>query len=1034
MFPNFGSQRQRKADTNSWVGVFVFSALIFFAISQTADRAYCIDFVDGHLQVENVTDAFPPTKKSGILIWSDTLGNHRWQAARDPVILELKPSVDSRGVPVFDPSNYLGFSRSAPVLEQAQLRGLNLLTPPPGDALFFGANPKFRRLPDNGKYPALKVRLDQLGPENQGKIQRKLSWAEGAAELDPGQLPPGDYVLKDDNLLSARFRILPLANPELKRTGEMLQLGNQIPGTVELVAIQELTGLGNGIGLWSALDLFDQLKQKGPTGKGLDSLRSSIFNSLLSRQPNASPAQGAEGISAMANPTGIGGIDAARFYIQSGRFGEAEKSLKPLLSHADKRTRGLAWLYWGALRAEGGEADREAAEACLDKSFVDLNGTPDLYRLKSAQGQYQARRAVEGFNDAMPRLVSNLQSSLTNSIQLWLSAWDEFGSLGKDSTGDVNTSLDKVQLLSAMASLVDSLQVPSESQRIIQGIKSQVEKIGNEADPAKAASVYQPILLLLARAELNLREKPEEAKSLAMKAGQASVSEGFVSGLENACRILGQVWEKDHGSHKKDVKKARVFYEQSRVITRLLADQAPKERLGRWVSGFLSQRAFVLVALVELCIDSGDNRSALAYAEELKTEAYARTLFALNRSWNPGERDLEKIFSSWPAELSGLEYFVGRSACWAFLVSKSAGEGAKVRIYTLRDENGGKLVPAKLLQQSMIVQQELNQWKKKNVNRLLNGRPASGLWQDVLHSLGRSLMPEEILVELRKSEYCLVVPHHVLHYVPFAALVLEPQSPPLPKGQLIAHPKRLLLDEPFCCFQAPSFTTWNLRRKIGKSTSELEARVVGLVEVPGQVALPNIQVDLDNFKARFKKGLKAVLADPGPDPTNFLKIMGSPGVLMVSTHGMNDAENPMSSHLYLMPDEKHPDGHLTAADIVSRPSRFDLVVLSACYSGLGSKSPPPGDDLLGLQRVFLETGSRAVLAGLWDIDDKTAPVLVDRFYKEALDGKPLAKAWKNSQKAFLDRARKDQKAILDQHPYFWGVSCLIGDGLMRINP
>ena len=67
------------------------------------------------------------------------------------------------------------------------------------------------------------------------------------------------------------------------------------------------------------------------------------------------------------------------------------------------------------------------------------------------------------------------------------------------------------------------------------------------------------------------------------------------------------------------------------------------------------------------------------------------------------------------------------------------------------------------------------------------------------------------------------------------------------------------------------------------------------------------------------------------------------------------------------------------------PLRADLVTLSACQTGMGSgwfSALPAGDDFVGLTRAFLVAGSRAVLASLWEVDDRSTVSLMEGFYRQ----------------------------------------------------
>ena len=100
--------------------------------------------------------------------------------------------------------------------------------------------------------------------------------------------------------------------------------------------------------------------------------------------------------------------------------------------------------------------------------------------------------------------------------------------------------------------------------------------------------------------------------------------------------------------------------------------------------------------------------------------------------------------------------------------------------------------------------------------------------------------------------------------------------------------------------------------------------------------------------------------------------------------------------------------------------------MSACYSGLGDRSPQPGDDLFGLQRAFLHAGARSVLSGLWDVYDGTAPDLIRQFHEQVATGKSPPHALAESQRKFLKKLRASETAEPWLHPYFWSVFCVAG--------
>jgi CHAT domain-containing protein/tetratricopeptide (TPR) repeat protein len=80
------------------------------------------------------------------------------------------------------------------------------------------------------------------------------------------------------------------------------------------------------------------------------------------------------------------------------------------------------------------------------------------------------------------------------------------------------------------------------------------------------------------------------------------------------------------------------------------------------------------------------------------------------------------------------------------------------------------------------------------------------------------------------------------------------------------------------------------------------------------------------------------------------------------------------------PQTFDPDGGiLTGEGLLALPlERLDLVVLSACETGLGDVAG--GEGVFGLQRAFHVAGCRNVVASLWQVGDASTPALMTLFY------------------------------------------------------
>lgn len=139
-----------------------------------------------------------------------------------------------------------------------------------------------------------------------------------------------------------------------------------------------------------------------------------------------------------------------------------------------------------------------------------------------------------------------------------------------------------------------------------------------------------------------------------------------------------------------------------------------------------------------------------------------------------------------------------------------------------------------------------------------------------------------------------------------------------------------------------------------------------------------------------------------------------------ATHGYIDEDKPDLSSLVLTKDNNsEEDGFLQAAEIFNLDLNADLVVLSACQTGLGKLVR--GEGMVGLTRAFMYAGAPSVIVSLWSVSDMSTALLMGEFYKNLIKNK-LSKT------EALRKARL--KLIADKkyaHPFYWAPFVLIGD-------
>lgn len=274
--------------------------------------------------------------------------------------------------------------------------------------------------------------------------------------------------------------------------------------------------------------------------------------------------------------------------------------------------------------------------------------------------------------------------------------------------------------------------------------------------------------------------------------------------------------------------------------------------------------------------------------------------------------------------------------------------------------------------------------------------PANPAWQGMSQALYLRLW-QPIQGALNASEV-VVVPHGVLHYLPFGVLQA-------PDGHLLIdrHGIRMLPSASLLKFLHPA---------LPKADAPL------LVLGNPDLGDPRLDLQFAEIEAKTVASMvhgSRLLVRGEASETNFKNTGGIFSHVHFATHGKFQSDKPLDSGLYLAKDAAN-DGVLTVGELYSMHLDANLVTLSACETGLGKVAN--GDDVVGLTRGFLYAGSRSIVASLWSVDDKATSELMKSFY--------------------VNLARMDKKEALRQaqletrrnfpHPFYWGAFQLTGRG------
>jgi CHAT domain-containing protein/tetratricopeptide (TPR) repeat protein/WD40 repeat protein len=269
--------------------------------------------------------------------------------------------------------------------------------------------------------------------------------------------------------------------------------------------------------------------------------------------------------------------------------------------------------------------------------------------------------------------------------------------------------------------------------------------------------------------------------------------------------------------------------------------------------------------------------------------------------------------------------------------------------------------------------------------------------------------PIELL--LQNKTQLVIVPHGVLHYLPFPALQKADST------YLIDH---------YALALAPSATVFGFCHRKANARGEVsllnERRENFRVVALGNPDAGNARLDLP-FAGKEIKSLAQTFGAiesyerKQATPSALMAGAARANVIHLSCHGVYDERNPLFSALLLAPDSTNQTGRLEAHKIFGLKLNASLVMLSACETGLARVTG--GDEVIGLARGFIFAGTPSLIASLWTVDDLATAITVKRFYRYLKSGLSKAQALREAQRFVRDHHNR--------HPAYWASFGLTGD-------
>ncbi|MEW6736617.1 MAG: CHAT domain-containing tetratricopeptide repeat protein [Acidobacteriota bacterium] len=322
-------------------------------------------------------------------------------------------------------------------------------------------------------------------------------------------------------------------------------------------------------------------------------------------------------------------------------------------------------------------------------------------------------------------------------------------------------------------------------------------------------------------------------------------------------------------------------------------------------------------------------------------------------------------------------------------------------------------------------------------------------YSKIVSSLSKTILgPAASLI---KGKRILIVPDGALHYIPFAVLinpdnniqlVVHHEITMMPSASTLALirgalSRRELPSKAIAIIADPVFNK-NDERIDGKATvdgNELAASTTRDIN-DGERSAIELVLPRGNQSGRLiftRTEAEAIKEFAGKDAlvltdfnANISAISGdrlrSYRIVHFATHGLLNNDHPDLSGLLLsMVNEKGERqlGFLSTKDVYNMELLADLVVLSACQTGLGKEIK--GEGIVGLTRAFIYAGAPRVIVSLWNVNDRATAELMKHFYKKLLTEN------KSPTAALREAQIEMQETPQWNHPYFWAGFVLQGE-------
>ncbi len=289
---------------------------------------------------------------------------------------------------------------------------------------------------------------------------------------------------------------------------------------------------------------------------------------------------------------------------------------------------------------------------------------------------------------------------------------------------------------------------------------------------------------------------------------------------------------------------------------------------------------------------------------------------------------------------------------------------------------------------------------KEYLSKRILDRGKTADFQSISYKVFKSLFPFKDAAAKLKNKKITIVPDDTLLNLPFEVLV--------------THPTIQLADSYLINTTEISYLqSFSVFEKIKQRKNQAKKKL--LVLSPNQFNDKNLHtLNSSNIAIQTlnKYSYSNVYIESEATKENFYKHRNQYEILHLNTHGGVDSitESPWIAFR---------NDRLTLDELYGLDNQAELVILDACKTNNGTLAS--GEGIISLSRGFFNTGSKSVLASLWNVNEKAGNEIISSFYNQLEQGRSKSKALQLAKIKYLK-----EHQFSEVLPYYWASFTLTG--------